>query len=80
MNKQDIDRVLARKRSETHGLDYEIKVKEGARIMLTTNINIQDRLINGQMGTVVKIDVNISNEPTILYIKFDDETAGITKQ
>ena len=33
VNKQDIDRVLARKRSETHGLDYEIKVKEGARIM-----------------------------------------------
>ena len=78
VNKQNIDRVLARKRSETHGLDYEIKVKEGARIMLTTNINIQDRLINGQMGTVVKIDVNISNEPTVLYIKFDDETAGKT--
>jgi hypothetical protein len=41
--------------------------------MLTTNINIPDRLINGQMGTVVKIDVNSNNEtPTVLYIKFDD--------
>ena len=78
VSKQDIDRVLARKRSETHGLDHEIRVKEGARIMLTANINIQDRLINGQMGTVVKIDVNMNNEPAVLYIKFDDEKAGKT--
>ena len=80
VNKQDIDRVLARKRSETHGLDHEIRVKEGARIMLTANINIQDRLMNGncQMGTVVKFDVNMNNEPTVLYIKFDDEKAGET--
>ncbi|CAB4039510.1 ATP-dependent DNA helicase PIF1 [Paramuricea clavata] len=78
VNKQDIDRVLARGRSETGGLDFEIQIKKGARIMLTTNINIQDRLINGQMGTVVKIQVNESNKPTILHIKFDDENAGKT--
>ena len=53
VNKQDIDRILARGRSETCGLDNEIPVKEGARVMLTTNINIQDRLINGQVGTVI---------------------------
>ena len=52
--------------------------EEGARIMLTTNINIQDRLITGQMGTVVKIQVNKTNKPTILYKKFDDENAGKT--
>ena len=68
--------MLARGRSETAGLDFEIQVKEGARVMLTTNINIQDRLINGQMGTVEKIDLNINKDPTVLYIKFDDEKAG----
>ena len=30
------------------------------------------------MGTVVKIDVNMNNEPTVLYIKFYDEKAGET--
>ena len=75
INKQDIDKVLARGRSETCGLDFEIKIKEGARIMLTTNINIKDRLFNGQMGIVVRIHVNVGNEPTVLYIKFD-ENAG----
>ncbi|XP_028415513.1 ATP-dependent DNA helicase PIF1-like [Dendronephthya gigantea] len=78
VSKQDIDRVLARGRSETCGLDAEIQIKEGARIMLTTNINIQDRLINGQMGTVVKIYANIKNVPTVVYVKFDDEKAGKT--
>ena len=57
-SKQDIDRVLARSRSETGGLDYHILIKEGCRVMLTTNIDIADRLINGQMGTVIKIGLN----------------------
>ena len=39
MNKQDIDRVLSKGRSETCGLDSDIHVKEGARVMLTTNID-----------------------------------------
>ena len=77
VKKQDIDKVLARKRSETGGLDYEIRIKEGARAMLTTNISISDRLINGQMGTVFKVNVNQTNQkPTLLYIKFDDPIAG----
>ena len=52
--KQDIDRVLARGRSETGGLDSEILVKENCRLMLTTNIDINDRLIIGQMGVIKK--------------------------
>ena len=41
--------------------------------MLTTNIDIADRLINGQMGTVIKIALNEKTQkPNIVYIKFDD--------
>ena len=77
VSKQDINRVLARGRSKTGGLDYEILVKEGARVMLTTNICISDRLINGQIGTVFKIDMNQNTQkPTVVYIKFDDPNAG----
>ena len=46
--------------------------------MLTANINIQDCLTNGQMGTVIKIDINNNNEPNVLYVKFVDEKAGKT--
>ena len=77
VSKQDIDRVLARGRSETGGLDWEILTKEGARVMITTNISIPDRLINGQMGTVFKIDINQNTQkPTVLYITFDDPNAA----
>jgi DNA replication protein DnaC len=77
VSKQDIDRVLLRGRSETGGLDQEITMKEGARVMLTTNIDIADRLINGQMGTVIRIAVNENNNrPTTIFVKFDDEKAG----
>ena len=60
MNKIDstLDRVLARGRSETGGLDYELHLKETARVMLTANIDISDRLINSHIDTVVKIYVN----------------------
>ena len=41
VSKQDIDRVLARSRSETGGLDYHISIKEGCRVMLK---NICDKI------------------------------------
>ena len=45
--------------------------------MLTTNIDIADRLMNGQMGTVIKIEVDGNTKKTnIVYIKFDDSEAG----
>ena len=78
VSKKDIDRVLARGRSETGGLDSEILIKVNARVMITTNINISDRLINGQMGTVTKVAINPStNRPSVIYIKFDDSQAGV---
>ena len=76
ISKQDIDRVQATGRSETGGLDHNIFVKETARVMLTTNIDIADRLIHGQMGTIIKIDMNSTKKPSIIYIKFDDSLAG----
>ncbi|KXJ13001.1 hypothetical protein AC249_AIPGENE16759 [Exaiptasia diaphana] len=80
VNKKDIDRVLSRGRSETGGLDYEFHLKETARVMLTSNIDIADRLINGQIGTVLKIDTNPNTQkPSIIYIKFDDNKAGENK-
>ena len=77
ITKQQIDKFYLKGRSETGRLDFEVRVKVGARVMLTTNIDVADRLINGQMGTVLKIGVNeITQKPSIVYIKFDDTKAG----
>ena len=79
VRKQDIERVLSKGRSETGGLDTKILVKENARVMLTTNVDISDRLINGQLGTVIKVSVdNVSNKPSTIFVKFDDSNAGVS--
>ena len=78
VTRQDLDRVLARGRSETGGLDSVILAKENVRVMLTTNIDINDRLINGQMGTIKKISINhTTQKPAVIYINFDNSQAGI---
>ena len=47
--------------------------------MLTTNVDISDRLINGQLGTVIKVAVdNVSNKPSTIFVKFDDSNAGLS--
>ena len=63
VNKQDIDRVLARGRSEIGGLDYEPHLKETAKVILTANIDISDRLINIQIGTANSQDICHSKCP-----------------
>jgi hypothetical protein len=68
---------MSKGRSETGGLDTKILIKENARVMLTTNVDISDRLINGQLGTVIKVSVdNVSNKPSTIFVKFDDSNAA----
>jgi CRISPR/Cas system-associated endonuclease Cas1 len=63
--------VLSKGRSETGGLDTKILIKENARVMLTTNVDISDRLINRQLGTVIKVSFdNGSNKPSKIFVKF----------
>ena len=77
VSRDAIEKVLSKGRSLTGGLDFEIHIKESARVMLTSHIDISDKLINGQLGTVAKISVNeISCKPSIIYVKFDDDLAG----
>lgn len=77
VSKQHIEKVLLKGRSATGGLDFEVFIKESSRVMITNNIDIADRLINGQLGTVCRILVNeITQKPSVVYVKFDDENAG----
>lgn len=76
---RECDRVKTLKQSDTGGLAAELDLKIGARVMLVTNIDIEDRLINGQLGTVLHFSSRI-NRVEIIYVKFDDNTAGMTLQ
>ena len=53
----DIREAQNWKQSETGGLKSSLKIKVNARVKLTTNINIIDQLINGQMGTMKHMEI-----------------------
>ena len=44
--------------------------------MLTCNINIDDRLVNGLVGKVMRIG-HKRNTVKVTYVKFDDQNAGL---
>ena len=46
-----IEKVLNRSQSETGGLAGTLELKINARIILTLNVVLEDRLVNGQLGT-----------------------------
>ena len=73
--------ALNRKQNETGGLARVLKLKVNAKIMITANIDIDDRLINGQIGTVYKIIAPPPhNKVTKIYIQFQDPMAGLNKK
>ena len=61
---------------ETGGLARVIELKEGARVSISKNIDIVDRLVNGQVGTVKRFKVDCNNKVSGIYVKLDDEKAG----
>ena len=47
--------------------------------MLTSNIDVLDKLSNGQIGTVFHIKLDSNQAVTKIYIKFDDGSAGLKR-
>ena len=69
---------LSSKRTETGGLHSVLNIAVGARVMLTTNVNVSDGLMNGARGEVVHIVTNDNNDVTTVLVKFDCEKVGQT--
>ena len=63
-----IELAQNRKQTETGGLATKLIIKLGAKVMLTVNIDIADKLINGQIGTVKNTFKN--NRVSKIYVKF----------
>ena len=68
VSKDVIERALNRNQTETGGLARTLEIKVDARVMLTVNIDIADRLINGQIGTVKHISFDLNHNILKIYI------------
>ena len=72
------DRILNLNQARTGGLAFQLLIKISARVMLTSNVDISDKLINGQLGTVAHVSMHNNSIKTI-YVVFDNENAGTNK-
>ena len=60
--------IREKKHSDTGGLLYKLDLKVGCRVMMTTNMDLDDRLINGQIGTVKKFNIMNGKVETICAV------------
>ena len=61
-------------------IPFEVKLKIGARVMLTYNIDVVDSLVNGSMGEVVGFIKAANNSIKYIMIEFDNEKSGKNKR
>ena len=57
-----------------------LKLWVGARVILTDNLDVEDKLCNGSEGTVkyihIRTTISSANDGGTIYIKFDNEKSG----
>ena len=54
-----IDEIKLRKISETGNLENQLNLKVGSQVMITSNININDGLVNVLVGRVTYLSIQI---------------------
>ena len=62
---------LSDKKSDTGGLHAVLKIALGPRVMLTTNVDVSDGLVNGARGEVVHIVTDSSNSLMLVSKQFN---------
>ena len=66
-------------KDKTYGLPLEINLKISGKYMITANVDVEDGLVNGATGTLMKISYGKINGKRIavrLWILFEDENIG----
>ena len=72
------DICVAKNAKEDFGLPKVLTIGISARVTVTKNHNVDDKIVNGTIGTVVAF--SNENGTETIWIKPDDETVGIMKQ
>lgn len=55
----------------TYGIPKTLEIYEGLRVMLRLNINVSLGLVNGSLGEIVTIQMNMNSDLPKILVKFD---------
>ena len=75
---RQIQKLSATSKSTKGDLPNQVRLCIGARVVLTSNIDVNDGLVNGSFGTVKDLKQNGENETfESVFVKFDKKCTGI---
>ena len=75
LSDKQTEAIRARKIDDTGNLASVLSLKVGVQVMLTLNIDLEDRLVNGLVGKVIYLRY-VNDEVKVTYVKFNDQNAG----
>ena len=61
---------------DTNGLAYQLIIKLNAKVMITVNIDVEDKLCNGQIGTIRHIKYDNNGNVQKIYLQMEDPEVG----
>lgn len=76
VSKSQIDTTKQRKISKTGYLASHLHLQIDSQIMLTSNIDTDNRLVNGLFGRVTEFKY-LNNAVNVVHVKFNDGSVGL---
>ena len=67
LSQSQTDTIKQRKMSETGNFESQLKLKVGVQVMLTSNLDIDNRLVNGLVGIVKQVKYK-TNEVSVCEV------------
>ena len=76
VSESQIDAIKQRKTNKTGNLANQLNLKIVSQVMLTSSIDIDDRLVNSLVGRITDFKY-LNNAVSVMYVKFNDDSAGL---
>ena len=76
LSDKQLETIRTRTTGDTGNLASVLKLKIGAKVMLTCNINIENGLVNGLVRRAMRIG-HERNTVEVIYVRFDGQNAGL---
>lgn len=64
----------------TGGLESSLKLFDECTVMVTTNVNVKDGLVNGSCGTFKGVTTSRAGAVKVIWVHFPNTNVGLTKK